>query len=157
MVKSSVTAANWKCTTKLPSQHFYCTAFGYLSAYAGWDRQPIIVLQLQLAWPDLLLSTLGDSRKLPSRIFTSQARANRLVLRLLYVFRVCLSVCLCVRTYHVRNITACITIQLQSTTVLTAFGGLLAKIRHASVDLCCLDDKKVVGSRENPVFAIYSC
>ena len=29
---------------------------------------------------------------------------ERLVLRLLYVFRVCLFVCLCVRTYHVRNI-----------------------------------------------------
>ena len=37
---------------------------------------------------------------------------------------VCLSVCLCVRTYHVRNVVSCVTVQLQSTTVLTAFGGL---------------------------------
>ena len=52
-------------------------------------------------------------------------RANQLVLRLLYVFRVCLFVvCLCIRTYHVCNNTSCATMQLQSTTVLTAFGGL---------------------------------
>ena len=32
--------------------------------------------------------------------------------------------CLCVRTYHVRNTKSCVTMPLQSTTVLTAFGGL---------------------------------
>ena len=49
---------------------------------------------------------------------------------------------LCVRTDHVHNITSCVTMQLQSTTVLTAFGGLYAK----SEDLCCLDGEKVVGT-----------
>ena len=64
---------------------------------------------------------------------------------------VCLFVCLCVRTYHMRNITSSVTMQLQSTTVLTAFGGLQVKIQQASVDLCCLDGEKVVGSHDNPV------
>ena len=40
--------------------------------------------------------------------FLPAGARERLVLRLLYVFRVCLfvclSVCLCVRTYHMRNI-----------------------------------------------------
>ena len=68
-----------------------------------------------------------------------------------------LFVCLCVHTYHVRNTKSCVTMPLQSTTVLAAFGGLYAKILQASIDLCCLGGEKLVGSCDNPVFATYSC
>ena len=47
--------------------------------------------------------------------------------------------------------------QLQFTTVLTAFGDLEAKIQQPSIDLCCLDGKKVVCSHDNPVLTTYSC
>ena len=76
----------------------------------------------------------------------------KIALRFLRLF-----VCLCVHTYHMRNITSCVTMQLQSTTVLTAFGGLEAKIQQPSIELCCLDGEQVVGSHDNPVFATYSC
>ena len=71
----------------------------------------------------------------------------RLVLRLLYVFRVCLSVCLCVRTYHVRNILRHTLLCNCST---AAFGGLQAKLQQMKVVLCCLDGENVVDSREDP-------
>ena len=85
------------------------------------------------------------SRLLPAG---TRAARERLVLRLLYVFRVCLFVCLCVRTYHVRNILRHnVTMQLQCT---AAFGGLQAKLQQMKVVLCCLDGENVVGSRKDP-------
>ena len=82
---------------------------------------------------------------------------ERLVLRLLYVFRVCLFVCLfvclCVRTYHVRNILRHTLLCNCST---AAFGGLQAKLQQMKVVLCCLDGENVVDSREDPGFLAYS-
>ena len=85
---------------------------------------------------------------------------ERLVLRLLYVFRVCLFVCslfvcLFVRPHlsRVQYITSYVTMQLQC---IAAFGGLRAKLQQMKVVLCCLDGENVVGSRKDPVLVTYS-
>ena len=84
---------------------------------------------------------------------------ERLVLRLLYIFRVCLFVCLFVRLFvrphlsRAQYITSCVTMQLQCT---VAFGGLQAKLQQMKVVLCCLDGENVVDSREDPGFLAYS-
>ena len=80
----------------------------------------------------------------------ARAARERLVLRLLYVFRVCLFVCLCVREQY---ITSYVTMQLQCT---AAFGALQAKLQQMKVVLCCLDGENVVGSGEDPGFLAYS-
>ena len=84
------------------------------------------------------------------------ARAReRLVLRLLYVFRVCLFVCLSVRPHlsRAQYITSYVTMQLQC---IAAFGGLQAKLQQMKVVLCCLDGENVVGSRKDPGFLAHS-
>ena len=80
---------------------------------------------------------------------------ERLVLRLLYVFCVCLFVCLFVRPHlsRAQYITSYVTMQLQCT---AAFGALQAKLQQMKVVLCCLDGENVVGSREDPGFLAYS-
>ena len=90
-----------------------------------------------------------------SLVFFSAGARERLVLRLLYVFRVCLFffVCLCVRTYHVRNVTSYVTTQLQC---IAAFGGLQAKLQQTKVVVSCLDGENLVGSRKDPVLVAYS-
>ena len=51
-----------KCTMKLPSQHFHCSAFDYFC------RMPIIAfLQSQLAWPEL--RCVYCTGKIPSWFF----------------------------------------------------------------------------------------
>ena len=67
-------------------------------------RDNILVLEVTLInWdsPFPIFLFFHICRYLPAG---ARAARERLVLRLLYVFRVCLFVCLCVRTYHVRNI-----------------------------------------------------
>ena len=66
---------------------------------------------------------------------------------------VCLSVCLCVRTYHVRKI---LRHTLLCNCRYAAFGGLQAKLQQMKVVLCCLDGENVVGSRRDPGFLAYS-
>ena len=80
---------------------------------------------------------------------------ERLVLRLLYVFRVCLFVCLFVRPHlsRAQYITSYVTMQLQC---IAAFGGLQAKLQQMKVVLCCLDGENVVGSRKHPGSLAYS-
>ena len=74
---------------------------------------------------------------------------ERLVLRLLYVFRVCLfvclSVCLFVRPHlsRAQYVTSYVAMQLQC---IAAFGGLQAKLQQMKVVLCFLDGENVVGS-----------
>ena len=86
----------------------------------------------------------------PSLFLPGGARAarERLVLRLLYVFRVCLFVCLFVRPHlsRAQYNTSYVTMQLQCT---AAFGGLQAKLQQMKVVLCCLDGESVVDSRED--------
>ena len=76
---------------------------------------------------------------------------ERLVLKLLYVFRVCLFV----RPHlsRAQYITSYVTMQLQC---IAAFGGLQAKLQQMKVVLCCLDGKNVVGSRKHPGSLAYS-
>ena len=83
------------------------------------------------------------------------ARAARewLVLRLLYIFRVCLFVCLCVCTYHVRNILHHTLLCNCSVQQLWRFSGQATAMK---VVLCCLDGENVVDSREDPGFLAYS-
>ena len=90
----------------------------------------------------------------------ARAARERLVLRLIYVFRVCLFVCLSVCLLIVRphlsraqNITSYVTMQLQC---IAAFGGLRAKLQQMKVVLCCLDGENVVGSRKDPGLVAYS-
>ena len=108
----------------------------------------------------LLKRLKGDSVHLSIKKFLpagARYARERLVLRLLYVFRiclfVCLFVCLCVRTYHVRNILRHTLLCNCST---AAFGGLQAKLQQMKVVLCCLDGENVVDSREDPGFLAYS-
>ena len=78
---------------------------------------------------------------------------TKIALRFPHLF-VCLFVCLCVRTYHVRSILrSYVTMQLQ---YIAAFGGLQAKLLQMKVVLCCLDGENVVGSRKDPGFLAYS-
>ena len=92
-------------------------------------------------------------------MFLPAGARERLVLRLIYVFRVCLfvclSVCLFVRPHlsRAQNITSYVTMQLQC---IAAFGGLRAKLQQMKVVLCCLDGENVVGSRKDPVLVAYS-
>ena len=78
----------------------------------------------------------------------ARAARERLVLRLLYVFRVCLFV----RPHlsYAQYITSYVTMQLQC---IAAFGGLQAKLQQMKVVLCCLDGESVVGSRKDPGFS----
>ncbi len=94
--------------------------------------------------------SLGTSKN-PGGVFYT----SRLVLRLLYVFRVCLFVCLSVRPHlsRAQYITSYVTMQLQC---IAAFGGLQAKLQQMKVVLCCLDGENVVGSRKDPGFVAYS-
>ena len=84
---------------------------------------------------------------------------ERLVLRLLYVFRVCLfvglSVCLIVRPHlsRAQYVTSYVTMQLQ---YIAAFGGLQAKLQQTKVAVSCLDGENLVGSRKDPVLVAYS-
>ena len=79
------------------------------------------------------------------------AAHERLVLRLLYVFCVCLFVCLFVRPHlsRAQYSMSYVTMQLPC---IAAFGGLLAKLQQMKVVLCCLDGENLVGSRKYPVF-----
>ena len=95
-------------------------------------------------------------------LFTSRFTrfaCSRLVLRLLYVFRYLL-VCLFVSASPLitcailRHALLCKCSLV--CTVLTAFGGLQAKIQQPSIDLSCLDGEKVAGSHDNPIFSTYS-
>ena len=74
-----------------------------------------------------------------------------LVLRLLYVFRVCLFVCLFVRPHlsRAQYVTSYVTVQLQ---YIAAFGGLQAKLQQMKVVVSYPDGENVVGSRTGPVF-----
>ena len=83
------------------------------------------------------------------------ARERLVLLRLLYVFRVCWFVCLFVRPHlsRAQYITSYVTMQLQC---IAAFEGLQAKLQQMKVVLCCLDGENVVGSRKNPGFLAYS-
>ena len=92
-------------------------------------------------------------------MFLPAGARERLVLRLLYVFRVCLLaclfVCLSVRPHlsRAQYITSYVTMQLQC---IAAFGSLQAKLQQMKVVLCCLDGENVVGSRKDPGFLAYS-
>ena len=91
----------------------------------------------------------------------ARAARERLVLRLIYVFRVYLFVCLFVCLFVIvrphlsraQKITSYVTMQLQC---IAAFGGLRAKLQQMKVVLCCLDGENVVGSRKDPVLVAYS-
>ena len=73
----------------------------------------------------------------------ARAARERLVLRLLYVFRVCLFVCLFVivrpHLSRAQYITSYVTMQLQC---IAAIGGLRAKPQQMKVGLCCLDGER---------------
>ena len=85
----------------------------------------------------------------------AHAARERLVLRLLYVFRVCLSVCLFVCALsRVQYVKSYVTMQLQ---YIAAFGGLQAKLQQAKVVVSCLDGENLVGSHKDPVLMAYSC
>ena len=76
------------------------------------------------------------------------ARAReRLVLRLLYVFRVFVRPHLSRAQY----ITSYVTMRLPC---IAAFGGLQAKLQQMKVVACCLDGENLVGSRKDPVFTV---
>ena len=81
----------------------------------------------------------------------ARVACERLVLILLYVFRVCLFVCLFVRPHLscARYITSYVTMQLLC---IAAFGGLQAKLQQMNVVMCCLDGENSVGSHKDPVF-----
>ena len=105
-----------------------------------------------------MVERLGPHTPVFSIFFTAhslpagaRAARERLVLRLLYVFRVCLFV----RPHlsRAQYITSYVTMQLQCT---AAFGGLQAKLQQMKVVLCCLDGENVVGSRKDPGFLAYS-
>ena len=88
----------------------------------------------------------------------ARAARERLVLRLLYVFHVCLFVCLYCLFVHphlsrAQYKTSYVTMQLQC---IAAFGGLRAKLQQMEVVLCCLDAENVVGSCKDPVMVAYS-
>ena len=101
-----------------------------------------------------MLFNLRSAVVLLSFHFLPAGARERLVLRLLYVFRVCLFVCLSVRPHlsRAQYITSYVTMQLQC---IAAFGGLQAKLQKMKVVLCCLDGKNVVGSRKDPGFLAY--
>jgi len=88
-----------------------------------------------------------------------RAARERLVLRLLYVFRVCLFGCLLVCLFvpphlsRVQYITSYVTMQLQC---IAAFGGLQAELQRMKVVWCCLDGENVVGIHKEPGFLAYS-
>ena len=81
----------------------------------------------------------------------ARAAGEQLVLRLLYVFRVCLFVC--PHLSRAQYITSYVTMQLQC---MAAFGGLQAKLQQMKVVLCCLDGENMVGSCNDPGFVAYS-
>ena len=84
----------------------------------------------------------------------ARAAREQLVLKLLYVFRVCLLVvCLCVRTYHMRNM---LRHTLLCNCSIAAFGGLQAKLQQTKVVVSCLDGENLLGSRKNPILVVYS-
>jgi len=82
--------------------------------------------------------------RIPPQFLPAGARAahERLVLRLLYVLRICLSVH--PHLSRAQYITSYVTMQLQC---IAAFRGLQAKLQQMKVVLCCLDGENVVGSR----------
>ncbi len=81
----------------------------------------------------------------------ARAARERLVLRLLYVFRVCLFV----RPHlsRAQYITSYVTMQLQ---YIAAFGGLQAKLQQTRVVVSCLGGENLVGSRKDPVLVAYN-
>ena len=83
----------------------------------------------------------------------ARAARERLVLRLLYVFRVCLFV---VRPHlsRAQYVTSYATMQLQYN--IAAFGSLHAKLQQTKVVVSCLDGENLVDSRKYPVLVAYS-
>ena len=79
---------------------------------------------------------------------------ERRVLRLLYVFRVCLFVRLHLSRAQYDVIcnyaTNCSVYSMQR------LEGLQAKLQQMKVVVCCLDGENVVGSRKDPGFLAYS-
>ena len=92
---------------------------------------------------------------LPAGARGARAACERPVLRLLYVFHICLFVCLSVRPHlsRAQYITSYVTKQLQC---IAAFGDLQAKLQQMRVVLRCLDGENVVGSLKDPGFLAYS-
>ena len=78
-----------------------------------------------------------------------------MVLRLLYVFRVCRFVCLFVGPHlsRAQYVTSYVTLQLQ---YIAALGGLQAKLQQTKVVVSCLDVENLVGSLKDPVLVAYS-
>ncbi len=66
-------------------------------------------------------------------------------------------VCLFVHPHlsRAQYVTSYITMQLQ---YIAAFGGLQAKLQQMMVHVvvCCVGGEKLVGSRKDPVFVVYS-
>ena len=85
--------------------------------------------------------------------FLQAGARERLVLRLLYVFRICLSVC--PHLSRAQYATSYVTVQLQY--IIAAFGGLQTKLQQSKVVVSCLDGENLVGSRKDPVLVAYSC
>ena len=92
----------------------------------------------------------------------ARAARKRLVLRLLNVFRVCLSVCCAseVEAAQQTDITCAIyyIIRYYANAVyyIAAFGSLQAKIQQTKVVVSCLDGENLVDSRKDPILVAYS-
>ena len=81
---------------------------------------------------------------------------ERLVLRLLYVFRVCLFVCAsALITSALITCAIYYVIRYYATAVYSSFGDLQAKLQQMKVVLC-LDGENLVGSRKDSGFLAYS-
>ena len=110
-----------------------------------WTNLSCSVIKGDLLWGAVCLkiALFCLIYKLQRKFLPAGARAarERLVLRLLYVFRVCLFVCLfvCPHLSRAQNITSYVTMQLQC---IAAFGGLRA-----------LDGESVVGSHKDLLVA----
>ena len=83
----------------------------------------------------------------------ARAARERLILRLIYVFRVCLFVCLSVCASALITCAKYYVIRYYATAVYSSFWRFAGQ---ATVVLCCLDGENVVGSRKDPVFVAYS-
>ena len=88
----------------------------------------------------------------------ARAARERLVLRLLYVFRVCLSVLFVVRPHlsRAQYTTSYVTMQLQCIHGIAAFRSLQAKLQQTKVVVSCLDGENLVDSRKDPVLVAYT-
>ena len=141
----SINAAIYYISCGFPCLHFWSDLICniHLCIFPVW----LALMHLSILCPTLPSRRRvgqGGERQMPNL----QGKPSKIE-----ISHVCLCVCLCVCTYHVRRITSLHYYICHANSTVEVCRPNWAKVREASLVLCCLDGEKVVGSDDTTVLA----